>query len=57
MCVAFLPFITMQMTMKVFAHAYLLQIIYALLFVFLVKYLVDLLRNAEQIDAYDYMII
>ena len=53
-CIAFLPFIKMQMTMKVFAHAYLLEIIYALLFVFPAKYLVDVLRNAEQIDAYDY---
>lgn len=52
--IAFLPFIKMQMTMKVFVHAYLLEIIYALLFVLPAKYLVDFLRNKEQIDAYDY---
>jgi uncharacterized integral membrane protein (TIGR00697 family) len=52
--IAFLPFIKMQMTMKVFVHAYILEIFYALLFVFPAKYLVDFLRNTEQIDAYDY---
>ncbi len=52
--IAFLPFIKMEMTMKVFVHAYILEIFYALLFVLPAKYLVDFLRNAEQIDAYDY---
>lgn len=52
--IAFLPFIEMRMTIKVFVHAYLLEVLYALLFVFPAKYLVDFLRNKEQIDAYDY---
>lgn len=52
--IAFLPFIKMQMTLKIFVHAYLLEIFYALLFVFPAKFLVDFLRNAEKIDAYDY---
>ena len=52
--IAFLPFIKMQMTMKVFVHAYVLEVIYALLFVFPAKLLVDFLRKKEEIDAYDY---
>ena len=52
--IAFLPFIKMQMTLKVFAHAYLLEVSYALLFVLPAKYFVDYLRNKEKIDAYDY---
>lgn len=52
--IAFVPFIHMEATMKVFIHAYFLEIIYALLFVFPAKYLVDFLRKKEQIDAYDF---
>lgn len=52
--IAFLPFIEIQMTMRVFIHAYLLEVVYALLFVLPAKYLVDFLRNKEKIDAYDY---
>jgi queuosine precursor transporter len=52
--IAFFPFIKMQMTLKIFVHAYILEIFYAFLFVFPAKYLVDFLRSKEQIDAYDY---
>lgn len=52
--IAFLPLIKLEMTVKVFKDAYLLEIFYALLFVFPAKYLVNFLRNKEKIDAYDY---
>lgn len=52
--IAFLPFIKMQMTMKIFVHAYVLEVFYALLFVWPAKRLVDFIRNKEQIDAYDF---
>lgn len=52
--IAFLPFIKLQMTMKVFTHAYLLEIIYAILFVYPAKIIVNFLRRKEKIDAYDY---
>jgi hypothetical protein len=52
--IAFLPFIQFEMTMKVFTEAYLLEIIYAIIFVFPAKCLVNFLRNREKIDAYDY---
>ena len=52
--IAFLPFIKIDMTIKVFIHAYILEIIYAILFVLPAKFLVDFLRNSEQIDAYDH---
>lgn len=40
--------------MKVFADAYMLEIIYAILFVVPAKLLVNFLRHKEKIDAYDY---
>jgi hypothetical protein len=52
--IAFLPLIKLKMTMKVFVDAYLLEIVYALLFVIPAKYLVNFLRNKEGIDAFDY---
>ncbi len=52
--IAFLPFIKLEMTMKVFVDAYLLEIVYAILFVVPAKFLVNFLRQKEQIDAYDY---
>ncbi len=52
--IAFLPFINLEMTFKVFIDAYLLEIIYALLFVIPAKLLVNFLREKEKIDAYDY---
>lgn len=52
--IAFLPFIKLHMTMKVFVHAYILEIIYAVIFVYPAKLIVSLLRNKEKIDAYDY---
>lgn len=52
--IAFLPMIKFQMTMKVFIDAYVLEVIYALLFVVPAKYLVNFLRDKELIDTYDY---
>ncbi|MBA2650117.1 MAG: queuosine precursor transporter, partial [Legionella sp.] len=52
--IAFLPFIKFEMTLKVFLHAYFLEIVYAMVFVIPAKYLVDFLRYHENIDAYDY---
>ena len=52
--IAFLPLIKFEMTMKVFTHAYVLEVFYALIFVLPAKYLVNYLRNKEKIDAYDY---
>ena len=49
--IAFLPSIKLEMTLKVFTHAYFLEIIYAFIFVLPAKYLVDFLRNKENIDA------
>ena len=52
--IAFLPYIQFKMTMQVFIDAYILEIIYAILFVIPAKLLVNFLRQKEQIDAYDY---
>lgn len=52
--IAFLPFLKLDMTIKIFIDAYLLEIIYAFIFVFPAKLLVDFLRKKENIDAYDY---
>lgn len=52
--IAFLPIIKFKMTMKVFIDAYILEVIYAFVFVFPAKYLVNFLRKKENIDAYDY---
>lgn len=52
--IAFLPFIKLEMTMKVFYDAYFLEILYAFIFVFPAKILVDFLRKKENIDAFDY---
>ena len=52
--IAFLPFIKLEMTLKVFLDAYILEIFYAVLFVIPAKSLVNFLRKKEQIDAFDY---
>ena len=52
--IAFLPFMGLNMTLKVFVDAYLLEIAYAFIFAFPAKIFVDFLRNKENIDAYDY---
>lgn len=52
--IAFVPIIKFELTMKVFVHAYFLEIIYAIIFVIPAKYLVNFLRSKEHIDAYDY---
>ncbi len=52
--IAFVPFIHFKATMHVFRDAYLLEIIYALIFVFPAQYLVYFLKRSEGIDAYDY---
>jgi queuosine precursor transporter len=52
--IAFVPFIHLKMTMKVFVDAYFLEFIYALLFVFPAQMLVSVLKRHEGIDAYDY---
>jgi uncharacterized integral membrane protein (TIGR00697 family) len=52
--IAFLPYINFKMTMKVFIDAYILEIIYAFLFVVPAMLLVNFLRRKEKIDAYDY---
>ena len=54
MLIAFLPYINFKMTMKVFIDAYILEIIYAFLFVVPAMLLVNFLRRKEKIDAYDY---
>ncbi len=51
--IAFFPYIKFQMTMRVFIDPYILEV-YALLFVYPAKILVNFLRNKEMIDAYDY---
>lgn len=52
--IAFLPYIKFKMTMQVFIDAYVLEIIYAILFVVPAKLLVNFLHQKEKIDAYDY---
>ena len=52
--IAFLPFIKLDMTIKVFIDAYFLEIIYAFIFAFPANLLVNFLRKKEGIDAYDY---
>ena len=52
--IAFLPYIKFEMTMRVFIDAYVLEIVYAVLFVVPAKLLVNFLRHKEKIDAYDY---
>lgn len=52
--IAFLPFIKLKMTLKVFVDAYLLEVLYAFLFVYPAKLFVNFLREKEQIDAFDY---
>lgn len=52
--IAFVPFLHLKMTMHVFIDAYLLEIIYALIFVIPAQWLVRILKRAEGIDAYDY---
>src|SRR5690606_23738615 len=52
--VAFFPFIKLEMTLQIFVHAYILEIIYAFLFVYPANCLVDFLRSNEQINEYDY---
>lgn len=52
--IAFTPFIHLKATIKVFFNAYFLEIIYAIIFVFPAQLLVNFLKKAEGIDAYDY---
>lgn len=52
--IAFLPLMNFAITMKVFQHAYILEVFYSCVFVIPAKILVDYLRNKEKIDAYDY---
>ncbi|MBS0350087.1 MAG: queuosine precursor transporter [Proteobacteria bacterium] len=52
--IAFVPFIHFKATMKVFADAYLLEIIYAMIFVLPAQLFVMILKRADGIDAYDY---
>jgi len=52
--IAFVPSIHFKATMQVFADAYLLEIVYAMIFVFPAQFLVIILKRAEGIDAYDY---
>lgn len=52
--IAFMPFLNVKNTFHILLDAYLLEIIYALIFVFPAQLLVNSLRKEEGIDAYDY---
>lgn len=52
--IAFVPFIHLAATMKVFIDAYFLEIIYAIIFVLPAQLMVITLKRADGIDAYDY---
>lgn len=52
--IAFVPFINLTNTIHVFVNAYLLEIIYAVIFVIPAQMLVLYLKRQEGIDAYDY---
>lgn len=52
--IAFVPILKFDMTMKVFYDAYLLELIYACIFVIPAQILVQFLKKQEGIDAYDY---
>lgn len=52
--IAFTPFLHFKTTMHVFVNTYVLEILYAILFVFPAQLLVSFLKNSEGIDAYDY---
>jgi uncharacterized integral membrane protein (TIGR00697 family) len=52
--IAFVPLLQFSVTMEIFYNAYILEIVYAILFVFPAQLLVNILKNQEGIDAYDY---
>ena len=51
--IAFLPFLSSKITGKILIDAYILEIIYALIFVFPAQWLADKLKRFEQLDVYD----
>lgn len=53
MAIAFIPFIEIKSTFKLFLHAYTLEIIYALIFVIPAQLLVTYLKKSEGVDIYD----
>lgn len=54
MLIAFMPFINIKETMEIFINAYLLEIVYAIIFVYPAQLFVSFLKRSEGIDAYDY---
>ncbi len=52
--IAFIPAIHFEATMHVFRDAYLLEIIYSIIFAIPAQYLVRVLTRIERIDVYDY---
>lgn len=52
--IAFLPYYGLNFTSKIFINAYVLEVIYAIIFVIPAQILVWFLRNSENIDNYDY---
>jgi uncharacterized integral membrane protein (TIGR00697 family) len=52
--IAFLPFYGFMFTWDVFVDAYILEILYALIFVFPAQLFVNYLKKAEGIDNFDY---
>ena len=52
--IAFVPFIQFKASMHVFINAYVLEIIYACLFVYPAQKFVGFLKRSEGIDVYDY---
>tara|TARA_R110000868_G_scaffold410505_1_gene698714 strand:+ start:1726 stop:2424 length:699 start_codon:yes stop_codon:yes gene_type:complete len=52
--IAFLPFYGAVFTAKVFVDAYILEIIYAFIFVIPAQLIVSFLKKSEKIDNYDY---
>lgn len=54
MSIAFVHFFKIKMTTRLFMDAYLLEIIYAFIFVIPAQLIVNYLRDKENIDAYDY---
>jgi len=54
MLMSFIPILGIDITFKLFYHAYALEIIYAFIFAIPAQYLVNKIRKIENIDAYDY---
>jgi len=52
--IAFVPILKIELTMDIIYNAYILELIYAFIFVIPAYFIVNLLKKYEGIDAYDY---